>query len=62
MAKPPTIYPVSADLSALLGAAVDVDTAWAEPLDLEASKIRNRPVSDTCNTLLEGIWSRWVTG
>lgn len=25
MAKPPTVYPVSADLSALLGAAVVVD-------------------------------------
>lgn len=30
--KSPTVYPVSADLSALLGAAVDVDAAWAEPL------------------------------
>lgn len=32
--KQPTVYPVSADLSALLGAAVDADAAWAEPLGL----------------------------
>jgi len=32
MAKQPVVYPVSADLSALLGAAVDVNAAWAEPL------------------------------
>lgn len=30
--KSTTVYPVSADLSALLGAAVDVDAAWVEPL------------------------------
>lgn len=30
--KPPAVYPVSADLSALLGVAVDVDAAWVEPL------------------------------
>jgi hypothetical protein len=27
--KAPVVYPVSADLSALLGAAVDVDAAWS---------------------------------
>jgi len=54
MAKAPTVYPVSADLSALLGAAVDVDAAWVERADLEASKIQNRPFAGTCNTLLGG--------
>ena len=29
--KSPVVYPVSADLSALLGAAVDADAAWVEP-------------------------------
>jgi len=30
--KSPVVYPVSADLSALIGAAVDVDAAWAMPV------------------------------
>lgn len=34
MAKAPVVYPVSADLSALLGAAVDVDAAWAHDVYL----------------------------
>jgi hypothetical protein len=28
--KSPVVYPISADLSALLGAAVDVDAGWIE--------------------------------
>lgn len=34
MAKTPVVYPVSADLSALLGAAVVVDAAWAHDVYL----------------------------
>ena len=40
MAKP-VVYPVSADPSALIGAAVDVDAAWA--IDRGATEVPMNP-------------------
>lgn len=41
----PIVYPVSADLSALLGAAVDVDAAWSidSPIDRGAIEVHAKP-------------------
>ncbi len=40
--KSPVVYPVSADLSALLGAAVDADVGWTEPVITEPLSVPGR--------------------
>ena len=58
MAKAPVVYPVSADLSALLGAAVDVDAAWAEPLGLPTWAMPALPIDPKAEALVSEMARR----
>lgn len=52
------VYPVSADLSALLGAAVDVDAAWAEPLGLPTWAMPALPIDPKAEALVSEMARR----
>lgn len=56
--KSPTVYPVSADLSALLGAAVDVDAAWAEPLGLPVMIVPALPIDPKAEAVVSELARR----
>lgn len=58
MAKPPAVYPVSADLSALLGAAVDVDAAWAEPLGMPTWSMPVLPIDPKAEAVVSELARR----
>lgn len=56
--KSPTVYPVSADLSALLGAAVDADAAWAEPLGLPTWSMPVLPIDPKAEEVVSELARR----
>lgn len=58
MAKAPVVYPVSADLSALLGAAVDADAAWAEPLGLPTWAMPALPIDPKAEAMVSELARR----
>ena len=56
--KPPAVYPVSADLSALLGAVVDADAAWAEPLGLPVMIVPAIPIDPKAEAMVDEMMRR----
>lgn len=58
MAKQPVVYPVSADLSAILGATVDMDAAWAEPLGLPTWPMPVLPVDPKAEAVVSELARR----
>lgn len=56
--KSTAVYPVSADLSALLGAAVDVDAAWVEPLGLPTWAMPALPIDPKADALVSEMARR----
>lgn len=58
MAKHPVVYPVSADLSALLGAVVDVDAAWAEPLGPPTWSVPVLPIDPKAEAVVDEMMRR----
>lgn len=56
--KPPVVYPVSADLSALLGAAVDMDAAWAEPMGMPTWSMPILPIDPKAEALVSELARR----
>lgn len=56
--KSPTVYPVSANLSALLGAAVDLDAAWAEPLGLPTWAMPVLPIDPKAEAVVSELARR----
>lgn len=58
--KPPVVYPVSADLSALLGAAVDVDAAWVEPLGLPTWAMPVLPIDPKAEAVVSEMMRRMM--